>query len=393
MADLVQGLVCARDGESVSIVNLNGISETCACSVSIDGTPQESCVVDGINNSNDDEFRDDEFCTIQIANGTNVRFENGESLGELLPTRCPGGGSAYPCYCNTALADQVDCPYCTWLDFRRNLICARQAESVLFEIAPGEAVECACLSDFMSTCKSMAPTSSPFLTPLPSMQPVFPQETTSPSRQSTPSVSAGPTFLSSKPSATAAITPTQSEGPGPSPSTFSPSKATTFDKDMVMNEDRPPLSHPDLGGCLYPNYTSDKVEFVQQGATFGPNVHGPCSPIDEWPVICNPTIPNGGMEYPYCIFPAYSSGAVNQSKAVSSVNYKTNNVVCARTEERVSVPSENGTIQECSCLFFDPLLGPSSWCPMVRINLSSPSFALADGIPSYAEFFPTPMPQ
>jgi hypothetical protein len=49
--------------------------------------------------------------------------------------------------------------------------------------------------------------------------------------------------------------------------------------------------------------------------------------------------------------PAQSSFAVNQSRAVSSDSHKTNNVVCARTEERVSVPSENGTIQECSCLF------------------------------------------
>jgi hypothetical protein len=402
MADLDQGLVCAKDGETVSIVNLNGISQSCSCSVSIDGIPQDSCVDEDTENNNDDQYKVEEFCTIQVANGTTMSFENGESLGELLPTRCPGGGSAYPCYCNTALEDQVDCPYCTWVDFRGDLICSRQAESIFYERAPGEYVECACSSDFISSCKSTGPTSPPVWTPLPSKQPTFLQGTVSPSRQQTLSPTIVHTSLSSPPmlspvdtTAEPIITPTQSPSTGPGPSSFTstPSFATTFEKDILIGEDRPPLSDPELGGCLYLNNTSGNVEFVQEGATFGPNVHGPCSPIDEWPVICNPAIPNGGMEYPYCAFPASSSGAANQNRVASSVNSNPHKVVCARTEERVLVPFEDGITEECSCLYFNPFLGPSSSCPMVPINLSSPPFTPEDGTPPYGDLFPSPMPQ
>ena len=389
MADADQGLVCAKDGETVSIVNLNGIPQSCSCSVSIDGIAQESCVdVDNDDNDNQDE----DFCTIQVVDGTTMMFENGESLGEFLPTRCPGGGLAFPCFCNTALVDQIDCPYCTWLDYRGDLICARQAESVVYEKAPGEYLECACLSDFISTCKPMAPSLPPTLTPPPTIKPTS---------QSTPLPTNPPTFSPPSSLPQSSPTPTISTTSPPtsqptfqlSPSlpemrdpTISPTQTVTFDKNEIREDDRPPMPEPNLGGCLFFNQTTGELEFIEEGKTFGPNVHGPCSPTEDWPVVCNPSIPSGGMEYPYCIFSSASFGSspssiATTSKEASRTNDSlTSGFVCAKSEERVLVTLNDGTSHECSCLYFNPLLGPSSSCPMVEAKLSMPGFYDEDDV-------------
>lgn len=391
MADIDEGLVCAKNGETVSVVNLNGIPQSCSCSVSSNGNPQETCMDQNDNNQNDDNPVDEGFCTIRIFNGTMMRFENGESLGEFLPTRCPGGGVEYPCFCNTALPDQVDCPYCTWLDYRRDLICARQAESTVYENAPGEYLECACLSDFISTCKTAASTPEPLVSPVPTTQPpvkVADPPTATPTGRPTQSASMPPTEsnASSNPS-------TVPPSPQPTPATTnlvpindgSTQSPTVFEKNDIVGDDRPPLAESDLGGCLYWNHTSGKVEFVKEGEAFGPIIHGPCSPSGDWPVICNPAIPNGGMEYPYCVFAdplAGGSTSLTTSAGRASVltaNSSSDAFICARTQERVSVPSVDGVSQECSCLYFNPLSGPSSSCEMVSVTLELPSFSPGEG--------------
>jgi hypothetical protein len=393
MADTDQGLVCAKDGETVSIINLNGIAQSCSCSVSLSGSPQETCLDEGDENQNDNDG-DDEFCTIQIYNGTTMRFENGESLGEFLPTRCPGGGALYPCYCNTALANQVDCPYCTWLDYRGDLICARQAQSTFYEKAPGEFLECACLNDFISTCKPMAPTLPPVGTLPPATQPTSIQPSLLPTGQPIETVTGAPTTTTQNPADptdSPTSMPTVAEKPFPS---GSPSKPASFDKDALVGDDRPPLADADLGGCLYLNETTGKVDFVEKGSTFGPHVSGPCSPSEDWPVICNPAISNGGMEYPYCVFAATSAASPSaaESRASETTNASSLEYVCARTQERVLVPLDDGTTQECSCLYFNPLQGPSSSCSMVTVTLELPSFTPGEGPSSSEESSPTPTP-
>lgn len=391
MADVDEGLVCAKNGEMVSVVNLNGISQTCSCSVSSNGTPQETCTDQNGDNRNDDAPVDEEFCTIRIFNGTMMRFENGQALGEFLPTRCLGGGAKYPCFCNTALPDQVDCPYCTWLDYRGDLICTRQAESTVYENAPGEYLECACLNGFMSTCKPAAPTPEPIVTPAPTTLPpvkVADPPTSIPTGRPSQSVTMFPTKSSASPNPstvppsqlpTPAITDLVSSNDGP---TQSPS---VFEKNDIVGDDRPPLVETDLGGCLHLNDTSDKVEFVKEGEPFGPQIHGPCSPSGDWPVICNPAIPNGGVEYPYCVFAnplaggSASPATAASRESISSTNSSSDAFICARTQERVSVPSADGVSQECSCLYFNPLSGPSSSCEMVSFALELTSFSAGEG--------------
>ncbi|KAG7360938.1 hypothetical protein IV203_036037 [Nitzschia inconspicua] len=381
MADLDAGLVCAKDGESVSIVNLNGIAQSCSCNISFDGIPQETCLVE----ANDDQNYDIKpaFCTIKIFNGTTMRFENGESLGEFLPTRCPGGGSQYPCYCNTALADQVDCPYCTWLDYRSDLICARQAESTVYEKSPGEFLECACLSNFISTCKPIAPTLTPIGTPIltsPTNQVISELPTAAPSLFDT----------SSSPTATPLVTPQ------PSPTSTDPLFATqspSQHKNDLVGDDRQPFPEANLGGCLYLNETTGEAEFVYDGEAFGPDVRGPCSPSEEWPVICNPEILNGGMEYPYCVFAATLidsiGSSISENRVTSSTISNSSTFICARSQERVVVPLGDGSTQECSCLYFNPLSGPSSSCPMVSVALEVPSFSPGERPSPDADLSPT----
>jgi hypothetical protein len=93
------GLTCAQVGEeSISIVNLQGVSQDCACQIGFNtGVPEAVCK--------------DDVCTLELDDGSAKSFANGESYGEFLTTRC-GPPSEYPCFCNTDLPNQIDCPYC-----------------------------------------------------------------------------------------------------------------------------------------------------------------------------------------------------------------------------------------------------------------------------------------
>jgi hypothetical protein len=125
------------------------------------------------------------------------------------------------------------------------------------------------------------------------------------------------------------------------------------------------------------------VEFLAEGDSYSPLVvHGPCTPKEDWPVLCNPAVPNSGLEYPYCVFEASSSTTKANAISTRQQDDADNNVICARSGERVMVTQLDGTMQECSCLYFNPLLGPTSSCPMVQVNLSSP----------FVDITPTSMP-
>jgi hypothetical protein len=372
MVDVDLGLVCSKDGETVEIVNLNGISQSCTCSVSFNGIPEESCTeTDGDEQVDNENNRD--FCSIRVADGSIMEFENGESLGDFLPTRCLGGSTEFPCYCNTDVPDQVECPYCTFLDVNGDLICSRQSESIVYEADPGEVLECACFSDLLSTCKPMGPTLPPVETSPPTASPV--------------TITDAPTFIpTDSPTAKETSDPTDDAPVASPPATASPTSSQTsfettfspeFDKEMEMVGDRTPPQNPELGGCLYLNETTGLVNYIQRGESFGPDIHGPCSPTEDWPVVCNPAIPNGGMEYPYCVFE--TSPQVSDSRAAMDAS---NAVVCARNEDRVMVTLPDGISEECSCLYFNPLLGPSSSCPMVTISFSTTGGAESDEDPS-----------
>jgi hypothetical protein len=146
-----------------------------------------------------------------------------------------------------------------------------------------------------------------------------------------------------------------------------------YNKDDQLESELPPLDEPKLDGCLIPSI-DDKgsVHFVAEGDSFGSTVEGPCSPNEDWPVLCNPAIPDGGAEYPYCVFETFTSAAATRGTATQQQDDSKSDIICAHSGERVSVTHLDGTTQECSCLYFNPLLGPTSSCPMVQVNLSLP---------------------
>ena len=150
--------------------------------------------------------------------------------------------------------------------------------------------------------------------------------------------------------------------------TISPSPsatATSFDKGDLLGPARQPIPEPQLDGCLYTNMARKSIDFIEAGATFGERINGPCSPESDWPVYCNPNIPGGGLEYPYCVF----STAVIPNP--SSSEETEGGIVCARSEERVNVTNPDGSTDECSCLYFNPLLGPVSSCPLIPVDFLS----------------------
>lgn len=409
--DLDQGLVCARDGESVSIVNLDGIQQQCSCTVDTTGTPQQTCV---------EQSDYDEVCTIELVDGEQVEFQNGESFGELLPTRCKGGGEDYPCVCNTTLPDQVQCPYCTFVDMNDDLICARANETIVYEKSFNDFLQCTCFDGTFWSCIPIAPTEPVATTDFPTISPTIrlDEDTSTPSlpssatpslmpltaspmpstespNTSTPSPSM-PSMSSSKPSTVSPTmlspdtapsillteTPTESpsvpsiessiptyQSPSVEPTsanntvrepTIRPSQRPTVDMQNEPTYTRPPFPEPELGGCIALNADGEFYDLIEEGAVFGDHISGPCSPISEWPVYCNPNIPNGGLEYPYCVF--NTSGSDEEDST---------GVVCARSEERVNVTKPDGTTEECSCLYFNPLLGAVSSCELVPFSITS----------------------
>jgi hypothetical protein len=131
-------LVCAKDGETVFYTDLDGVDQTCECEIPDDPTQpfRTNCSGGGVDPSETD------VCTLELENGTFMTFQNGESYGEYLETRC-GPSSEWPCYCDTSLPGHVYCPYCGFADGEGQLYCARDNGSVDFEDA-GVYRSCSC---------------------------------------------------------------------------------------------------------------------------------------------------------------------------------------------------------------------------------------------------------
>ena len=391
------GLVCARDGESSSIVNLDGIPQTCECQVDSDGIPRSVC--------------QDDFCSVELVNGNVLYFADGESYRIHKYARC-GYPGEFPCFCNTALPGKVECPYCGFETNTGDLACARKDETITFLDADNQATQCYCGEDLSSTCEDKIPTLRPTTKPtkIPTQRPTQtpthrptqyptksptqrPTEAPSPAPTGVPTILAPggpvptvPTNIPRTASPTPAPTtiptklPTTSptKQPTSSPTTFptpvptqSPTSSPTdmpipqfapFDKPAVLLADRAPVRSPaespssSSPGCTFFNVDTGRANFIQPEESFGKHVQGPCGPSEEWPAFCNPGLPTK-IEYPYCMFSPTGSGG---------------DVVCGNSGDIVSVPTSEGTTQECSCLFLNPLLGPVSSCPDLAFQLTTP---------------------
>lgn len=144
------GLLCARDNEVVSFVDLEGDDRTCACSAprgqaptfDCDFTPKSSAAA---------------TCTFKLPDGSTKTFGDGESLGDFYPNVC---GSNFPCKCNPFIEGQIECPYCRFPSSNGDLVCARDGESVSFVDTAGVDKSCTCSispddpNDFSVDCRS-----------------------------------------------------------------------------------------------------------------------------------------------------------------------------------------------------------------------------------------------
>ena len=385
------GVTCAKNGQTVVVVNTNNnqnFVQECSCSVEVTtGTPVETCVEverepeenpggddsdgdagggDNNNDSNNDTGND--TCTVELFDGRIVTLQEGESYGVFFPTRCTneegtglGGGLdsiQFECFCNPSLPGQVECPFCTFVDTQGDLLCANSLETVIYDDPDLGSVECACFNDLTSTCRPVSPTESPVSVTTPF--PTAPPTATIPSTQ-TPTVS------------------TDQPIPLPvSPPTLIPNNTETGGGDEDNDDDfldkssgKPPLDDdPSLGGCLYHDPYENTIEFLAEGGIFDDRIaSGPCSPASDWPVFCNPAvIDTNGMEYPYCVFSTTNVIGGDSSDA-ALVRSSHVDVLCARSEERVIVTNPDGTSQECSCLYFNPELGPVSSCELLSVNV------------------------
>lgn len=367
------GVTCAKNGQTVTVVNTDrDFVQECSCRVEITtGTPIKTCieVTDDVNNPGGDGGdgngnANNGGCTIELFDGTSATFQEGESFGVFFPTRCAneegtglGGGDnsiQFECFCNPDVPGEVECPFCTFVDVQGDLFCANQFETVVFQDPDLGPVECACFNDLTSTCRPVSPTEAPLSNPL----------TTTPSTtMSTNLPTSQPTNTPSAPDVNTQLPTVDQDDHG--------------DDGVDKSIGRPPLDDdPSLGGCLYHNNYDNTIEFLKEGEVFDSRVaSGPCSPSTNWPVFCNPAASLGGMEYPYCVFSTWGVQDTNSDGGGSAIvrrNYRNGdgiNVVCARSEERVTVTNLDGSTQECSCLYFNPELGPVSSCDLLTVDL------------------------
>lgn len=381
IATLDDVLVCGQVGEeNISVVNLQGVPQDCSCQIDpMTGQPKAIC--------------NDDVCTLELDDGTVELFSNGESFENFLTTRC-GSSSEYPCFCNTALPNQIDCPYCGFVTITGDLTCARVDETIIYQNSDNQQIQCTCREDLSSDCGEIITTNHPTLRP--TQRPTHSQTknpTEIPIQPSTLNPALSPFSQppeTMQPTVTPIITPTRSptKEPTSESSTTSPSSATMptkpgFDKPTVLLPNRPPVmspgikplapTSPPLEGCMYRNTDDGSTSFVQAGESFGKHVTGPCTSWEDWPTFCNPEIP-GNKEYPYCAFSP--SGQVEDEDGNAS------SLVCAQSGARVLVPTSDGSITDCSCLFLNPAIGPASSCPDLMIDLAFPTTSAPTNVPS-----------
>jgi hypothetical protein len=138
-------LICASDGESVSFTDLDGQQQSCSCVVPDDPTlsPISDCDSGAVNSENyngENEYNDesdsssnnsDGMCTLELESGQIVTLSAGESYGDYIQTRC-GSSTKFPCFCNPELKNQMECPYCGFVQNGGDLLCAKDQEIVSF---------------------------------------------------------------------------------------------------------------------------------------------------------------------------------------------------------------------------------------------------------------------
>jgi hypothetical protein len=287
-------LLCVRNGEQVSFVDLNGVTQSCSCeipynspntepitncNVEQDGFVQEEDANDVttgrpvIDNSND-------VCTLELESGQVVTFAFGESYGDYIDTRC-GSSTEFPCFCNPAMRNQMECPYCGFVQADGELLCAKHNQVVSFN----DGVE-------DQTCTCEIPTN-----PLDE--------------------------------------PIQNCG---------------NDNNNNNNNDFNNVVGSD-GECTLVDLNGETVT-IPDGESFGDLVEGVCGDSIEWPAFCNTQLEStiksragtedlNSVEYPYCVYSDTITGET----------------ICGHDGQEITYLNTQGEEIACSCLYDSPGMG------------------------------------
>mmetsp|Transcript_27120 Transcript_27120/g.47916 ORF Transcript_27120/g.47916 Transcript_27120/m.47916 type:complete len:575 (-) Transcript_27120:336-2060(-) len=150
-------LVCAQDGQQVSFVDLNGIDQQCSCQIPSIGEPITSCNLNtgGEDNINVIDSSNNDVCSVQLESGQVITFAYGESYGDYIQNNRCGSSLEFPCFCNPSLPNQMECPYCRFVQADGELVCAKHNQVVSFNDG-----------DTDQTCSCTVPT-DPFQDPIP----------------------------------------------------------------------------------------------------------------------------------------------------------------------------------------------------------------------------------
>ena len=148
-------LRCARDGETVSFIGLDGVGQTCSCDASDPTDHQTSCETDPSA----------EICNIEVEDGVFEEYMPGDIITKV--SRC-GTTTAFPCTCNPNVGGQIDCPYCPFAtrdgDGDYDLVCLVDAESAEVVGLDGVNRLCECFGPqqpgfpYTSECVAVSPT-------------------------------------------------------------------------------------------------------------------------------------------------------------------------------------------------------------------------------------------
>lgn len=405
-------LVCSRDNESVTFLDINGIGQTCQCTVT-NGAPSSSCQQSGT-------------CTLTLPDGTSRNFANGESISDFFPNRC---GDDFPCFCNPDVVGQIECPYCRLAGLGGSLTCARDDETVTYQKDDGTFETCSCEippspgAEGIATCTASAPAPAPvaeqtdlctfededgqivtffngqslgeYFTTLCGSSEDFPCycNTALSNNIECPycGFAAGDGSLycagdgevvsfvdgsitrvcscdiPNDPSLDPIKVCNDASGPVPIATATPTTVPTRTPSQAPANGQQPTPTEPSIEGCAV-SLPDGESFTIGNGETFGNIINGICGSSQEWPAFCNVDLVDSSesiinaiarqfdtatlpyVEYPYCIFDETQDGRV----------------VCARNGQQVTFVDADGVTQRCNCVVRDVSLGgPQSSCEAI----------------------------
>jgi hypothetical protein len=288
-------LLCARNGEQVSFVDFNSVTQSCSCEIpynSPNAEPITNCNAeqdgsvqqeDG-NGTTGSPITDTttDVCTLELESGQVITLAYGESYGDYIETRC-GSSTEFPCFCNPAMRNQMECPYCGFVQADGELLCAKHNEIVSFN----DGVE-----DQTCTCEISA---NPLDEPIQNCGPF--------------------------------------DGNG---------NNNNNDFDNVVGGD---------GECTVVDLNGETVT-IPAGESFGDLVDGVCGDSIEWPAFCNTQLESTiisrtetegltSVEYPYCVYSDTITGET----------------ICGRDGQELTYLNTQGEEITCSCSYNSPGMG------------------------------------